>query len=126
MSESPSLPTLIFRMRKPRATASWASRTISGVGFTEMVKSVSIWRFAPPSTWYSGLPQLWANRSNTAMSTAALALVFFTMQRSSAVMVPSRSSTSRPTSAGAMNSSMAHFSEPSVSPVITAVGGASP
>ena len=50
-SAAPSLPTLTFRMWKPRATASKLSRTISWVGFTEMVMSVSKAGLAPPKSW---------------------------------------------------------------------------
>ena len=60
------------------------------------------------------------------MSTAALAEVFFTRQPWSRRIVPSRSSTSMPVRAGRMKSRTAHWMEPRVSPVMTAVGGASP
>ena len=91
-----------------------------------MVRSVSSSRRAPPRARHTGMPYRLPQRSYTAMSTAALAEVFFTMQAWSFFITPSRSSTSMPTRAGRMKSRTAHSMEPMVSPVMTAVGGASP
>ena len=71
---------------------------------TEMVMSVSISFLAPPSSWYRGTPKRLPSRSYSAMSTAALAEVFFRMQECSLVCRPSISSTSMPTRLGAMKS----------------------
>ena len=60
------------------------------------------------------------------MSTAALGVVLWAMQPSSRLMTASRSITSIPTRAGRIYSRMAQRMDAVVSPVITAVGGASP
>ena len=91
-----------------------------------MVISVSTVSPAPPKSWYSGAPKRWAYKSYTAISTAALAEVFFTMLECSLYIMPSKSSISMPSKAGRIKSSMAQRMLPLVSPVITAVGGASP
>ena len=60
------------------------------------------------------------------MSTAALAEVLWTMERWRQAMTASRSIRSMPMRAGAMKSFTAEATEAFVSPVMTAVGGASP
>ena len=60
------------------------------------------------------------------MSTAALGEVLWTMEPSSRSMTASRSIRSMPAMAGLIYSSMAQRMEGMVSPVMTAVGGASP
>ena len=125
-SPFPSFPTFTFRMRNPCSTPRRASSTICDTSLTLMVRSVSIESLPPPSTLYRGLPRFLAYRSYTAISTAALAEVFFRMAFCILRMMPSMSSISIPRMAGAMNSRMAVSMEPHVSPVITAVAGASP
>ncbi len=55
-----------------------------------MVISVSTVSPAPPKSWYSGAPKRWAYKSYTAISTAALAEVFFTMLECSLYIMPSQ------------------------------------
>ena len=81
---------------------------------------------APPSILYTGIPYFFPYRSHRAMSAAALALEFFTMQSWTDRVMSSKSSTSRPTRVLLIWSWKAPMMAPVVSPVMTPVGGASP
>ena len=91
-----------------------------------MVMSVVIAGSPPPSNWYSGAPYSWPQRSCTAISTAALALVFFSIAPWTRVVMRLRLAMSWPIRRGAMYWRTASTIEPWVSPVITAVAGALP
>jgi hypothetical protein len=91
-----------------------------------MVMSVVITGSPPPSILYSGASYSWPNRSYTAISTAALALEFFSSAPWISCVMRLRLAISSPISRGEMNLRIASMIEPCVSPVITAVAGASP
>ncbi|KAG0734461.1 hypothetical protein G6F24_018896 [Rhizopus arrhizus] len=80
----------------------------------------------PPSIWYNVAPCSCAHRSYSAISTAALALVLRSIALCTSPHRRLRLATSWPIRRGAMKWRIASMIEPWVSPVITAVAGASP
>ena len=102
MSTPTSLPTLIFSDSKPRSTAAIESATILSMESTLMVMSVVIAGSPPPSIRYSGALYNWPQRSCTAISIAALALVFFSIAPWMRWVMRLRLAISWPISRGAM------------------------
>ncbi|MPN04802.1 hypothetical protein SDC9_152050 [bioreactor metagenome] len=111
---------------KPSLSALLESSAISSGSLTLIVTSVSTVLPLPPKSLHMGCFTDLAHMSWSAMSIAALALVFLIREASRMSRQCSRSDASAPVITGLIISSIAPLIDPTVSPVTFPVGGAEP